>query len=44
MIITIFLLSLGGCGYKKDPYLLQQEYVEDENVEFIQKSSYKSEE
>lgn len=34
-IITVFLLSLSGCGYKDDPYYLQEAPKGDENVKFI---------
>ena len=33
----MFLLSLSGCGYKADPYYLEDAPVSDENVEFILK-------
>ena len=31
----MFLLSLSGCGYKADPYYLEDAPVSDKNVEFI---------
>ena len=37
LIITSFLLSLSGCGYKANPYYLEDAPVSDENVEFILK-------
>ncbi len=45
VIIAMFLLSLNGCGYKAQPYYLQQAPEGDENVEFIiKKSTLKSDE
>ncbi|MCK4974610.1 MAG: hypothetical protein KAR81_05105 [Sulfurimonas sp.] len=37
LIITSFLLSLSGCGYKANPYYLEDAPASDENVEFILK-------
>ncbi|MCD6173894.1 MAG: lipoprotein [Sulfurimonas sp.] len=37
LIITVFLLSLSGCGYKAPPYYLEDAPVGDENVEFTVK-------
>lgn len=34
-IIAMFLLGLGGCGYKADPFYTQDAPEGDENVEFI---------
>ena len=34
LIITVFLLSLSGCGYKAPPYYLEDAPTGDENVEF----------
>ncbi|QOY53527.1 hypothetical protein HUE87_01885 [Candidatus Sulfurimonas marisnigri] len=34
-IIAMFLLSLSGCGYKADPYYLEEAPQSDENVKFI---------
>ena len=34
LIITVFLLSLSGCGYKAPPYYLEDAPQGDENVEF----------
>ena len=34
MIITLFLLSLSGCGYKKNPYYKEKVPASDENVKF----------
>ena len=34
LIITVFLLSLSGCGYKAPPYYLEDAPQSDENVEF----------
>jgi predicted small lipoprotein YifL len=34
-IIAMFLLSLSGCGYKADPYYLEEAPKGDNNVEFI---------
>jgi len=31
----MFLLSLSGCGYKADPYYLEEAPKGDNNVEFI---------
>ena len=31
----MFLLSLSGCGYKADPYYLEDAPASDDNVEFI---------
>ncbi len=35
MIITSFVLSLSGCGYKAKPFYSQDVVVEDENVKII---------
>lgn len=35
LIIAMFLLGLSGCGYKQDPYYLEEAPSGDENVEFI---------
>jgi len=37
LIIASFLLSLGGCGYKANPYYQKSAPEGDENVEFILK-------
>jgi len=37
LIITVFLLSLNGCGYKASPYYLEDAPAGDENVEFTVK-------
>ncbi len=42
LIIASFLLSLGGCGYKKSPYYLKSAPQSDENVEFIIKRESQS--
>jgi len=34
-IIASFLLSMGGCGYKKSPYYQKEAPIGDKNVEFI---------
>lgn len=34
LIIAVFLLGLSGCGYKADPYYLEDAPVSDENVKF----------
>ena len=34
LIIAMFLLGLSGCGYKADPYYLEDAPSGDENVEF----------
>ena len=34
LIIAMFLLGLSGCGYKADPYYLEDAPAGDENVEF----------
>jgi len=34
-IIAMFLLSLSGCGYKADPYYLEEVPASDNNVKFI---------
>ena len=36
-IITIFLLSVSGCGYKADPYYEEAQTEETTEVEFILK-------
>jgi len=35
LIITSFLLGLSGCGYKSDPYYLEDAPKGDKNVKFI---------
>ena len=35
----MFLLSLSGCGYKANPYYLEDAPQSDENVDFILKKS-----
>ncbi|MDD5158080.1 hypothetical protein [Sulfurimonas sp.] len=35
IIITIFLLSLSGCGYKANPYYQEKAPQGDKNIEFI---------
>jgi predicted small lipoprotein YifL len=41
LIIASFLLSMSGCGYKADPYYVDDTNLSDENVEFIlQKKQY----
>ena len=35
LIIASFLLSLSGCGYKKDPYYQKKAPEGDKNIEFI---------
>jgi len=35
----MFLLSLSGCGYKADPYYLEDAPQGDKNVKFIIKKS-----
>lgn len=39
-IITISLLSLSGCGYKKDPYYMEEAPVKDKDVKFTIKKSH----
>lgn len=39
VIIAMFLLSINGCGYKADPYYLEEAPHSDENVKFIIKKS-----
>lgn len=34
LIIAMFLLGLSGCGYKDNPYYLEDAPAADENVEF----------
>jgi predicted small lipoprotein YifL len=34
LIIAMFLLGLSGCGYKANPYYLENAPEADENVEF----------
>jgi len=42
LIITSFVLVLGGCGYKADPYYEDEVPQGDKNVEFhIKKSADK---
>ncbi|PLY12948.1 hypothetical protein CVO_07665 [Sulfurimonas sp. CVO] len=43
IIIAIFLLSISGCGYKADPYYLEDAPQSDENIEFIIKKSNNNE-
>ncbi|MCK9455367.1 MAG: hypothetical protein M0Q20_09465 [Sulfurimonas sp.] len=38
-IIAMFLLSLSGCGYKADPYYLEEAPQSDKSIEFIIKKS-----
>jgi len=41
LIITSFLLSFGGCGYKAAPYYVEDLPQGDKDVEFIlQKKSF----
>jgi len=35
LIIASFLLSVSGCGYKKDPYYQKDTPKADANIEFI---------
>jgi predicted small lipoprotein YifL len=35
VIIAVFLLSFSGCGYKADPYYLEDAPSGDDNVKFI---------
>jgi len=35
LIIASFLLSVSGCGYKKDPFYQKEAPKSDENIEFI---------
>jgi predicted small lipoprotein YifL len=45
VIIAIFLLSLGACGYKAAPYYQKEAPQSDENVEFIlEKKSFENNE
>jgi len=37
LIIAVFLLGLSGCGYKADPYYMEDAPVSDENVKFTVK-------
>jgi predicted small lipoprotein YifL len=39
VIIAMFLLSLSGCGYKDDPYYLENAPQGDSNIKFIIKKS-----
>jgi len=41
LIISSFTLSLNGCGYKKNPYYLEEAPQGDDNVEFIIKEPSK---
>ena len=43
LIIASFVLSFSGCGYKADPYYLEDAPQGDENVEFHMKKSSKEE-
>lgn len=40
-IIAMFLLSLSGCGYKADPYYLEEAPKGDKNIKFIIKKPTK---
>ena len=35
LIIASFLLSVSGCGYKKNPYYQEKAPKSDKNIEFI---------
>lgn len=35
VIIAMFLLSLSGCGYRADPYYLEDAPQGDNNIKFI---------
>ena len=35
LIIASFLLGLSGCGYKADPFYVEDAPEGDENVEFV---------
>ena len=37
LIIAMFFLSFSGCGYKADPYYLDEAPQGDDNIEFIMK-------
>ena len=39
----MFLLGLSGCGYKADPYYMEDAPASDENVEFKIKKSNSNE-
>ncbi|MBC8238823.1 MAG: hypothetical protein H8E76_11405 [Helicobacteraceae bacterium] len=42
LIIAMFSLSMLGCGYKADPYYMQEDsssVIEDKNVRFIEKEA-----
>ena len=42
LIIAMFLLGVSGCGYKADPFYMQEDSssaLEDENVRFIEKET-----
>ncbi|MDB2562049.1 hypothetical protein N9X61_00445 [Sulfurimonas sp.] len=42
LIIAMFSLGFFGCGYKADPFYMQEDSavsIEDENVKFIEKES-----
>ncbi|MDD3476226.1 MAG: hypothetical protein PHI38_05110 [Sulfurimonas sp.] len=39
-IIAMFLLSLNGCGYKANPYYLEDAPKGDDNVKFIIKQPH----
>lgn len=35
LIIATFLLGFHGCGYKANPFYMQEEAMNDEHVDFI---------
>lgn len=37
LIITMFSLGLGACGFKADPYYQEKISIEDDDVTFIEK-------
>jgi len=37
LIIAVFLLGLNGCGYKANPYYMEDAPASDENVKFTVK-------
>ena len=42
LIIAMFSLSILGCGYKADPYYIEEDsssVIEDKNVRFIEKEA-----
>lgn len=41
LIIASFLLGINGCGYKAEPYYLEEAPKGDENVKFIIKEPSK---